>query len=214
MKIKNLVLLFTSISLAATAAVYNMLPAEIPLGILPSGETYGNANKIFIWIFAALPLFLLAAEPIVRKFKSQKDLLEKNKKVFHIVIACLMLMLISSHWLRVLFILGYVFNITFYIKVLTGFILVIIGNYLPLIRFNSTLGLKTPWTLSSEKIWNRLHRISGKAYTLIGALTLLLAFVEHETAVYFAPIMIAITTAFLVYYSYKLSQDEKHHAHM
>ncbi len=35
--------------------------------------------------------------------------------------------------------------------VMVGILLVVIGNYLPKVRQNYTLGIKLPWTLESEK---------------------------------------------------------------
>ena len=48
-----------------------------------------------------------------------------------------------------------------------GVLFLIIGNYLPKCKQNSTMGIKIPWTLSSEENWNRTHHMSG--YLWMGA---------------------------------------------
>ena len=53
------------------------------------------------------------------------------------------------------------------IPVFVCIMLIFIGNYLPKCKQNSTMGIKIPWTLSSEENWNRTHHMSG--YLWMGA---------------------------------------------
>ena len=55
---------------------------------------------------------------------------------------------------------------------LLGFVFMIIGNYMPKTRQNSFLGIKTPRTLSDERIWDKTHRFAGFVWT-IGGIVLL-----------------------------------------
>ena len=54
-------------------------------------------------------------------------------------------------------------------------ILVVIGNYMPKTRQNKFLGIKTPRTLSDERIWDKTHRFAGFVWT-IGGIALLPVF--------------------------------------
>jgi uncharacterized membrane protein len=54
-----------------------------------------------------------------------------------------------------------------------GLVLVIVGNYLGKVRSNFFFGIRTPWTLSSERSWNRTHRIGGRLFVLVGLLAVL-----------------------------------------
>lgn len=51
-----------------------------------------------------------------------------------------------------------------------GLIMIVIGNYLPKIRRNHTLGIKLPWTLKNEECWNKTHRFSGYVTIIAGAI--------------------------------------------
>lgn len=42
-----------------------------------------------------------------------------------------------------------------------GFLFMIMGNYMPVIKQNKTLGIKTFSTLSSVEIWTKTHRLCG-----------------------------------------------------
>ncbi len=51
-----------------------------------------------------------------------------------------------------------------------GLLFVIIGNYLGRVRKNFFIGIRTPWTLASDEVWNRTHRIGGKLFILSGVI--------------------------------------------
>lgn len=53
-----------------------------------------------------------------------------------------------------------------------GLLFVIIGNYLPKIRKNWIAGIRTPWTLSDERVWDKTHRAAG-LWFVIGGLVML-----------------------------------------
>jgi uncharacterized membrane protein len=52
----------------------------------------------------------------------------------------------------------------------TGLLFVIIGNYLGRVRKNFFIGIRTPWTLASDEVWNRTHRIGGRLFILSGVI--------------------------------------------
>lgn len=58
-----------------------------------------------------------------------------------------------------------------HIRVVTigvGLLLVIIGNYLPKTRRNYIMGLRTPWALADERVWDKTHRFAGPLFMLGG----------------------------------------------
>ena len=46
--------------------------------------------------------------------------------------------------------------------------LIVVSNYLGKIHSNYMIGIRTPWTLSSELSWNKTHRLDGKLFFLQG----------------------------------------------
>jgi immunity protein, SdpI family len=49
-----------------------------------------------------------------------------------------------------------------------GVMLAVVGNYLGKVRSNFFFGIRTPWTLSSERSWNRTHRLGGRLFIAVG----------------------------------------------
>jgi uncharacterized membrane protein len=47
--------------------------------------------------------------------------------------------------------------------------LAIMGNYLSKVRRNFWMGVRTPWTLASDRVWNDTHRLAAKTFVIAGA---------------------------------------------
>jgi len=56
-------------------------------------------------------------------------------------------------------------------------LLIVVGNVMGKLRWNYTVGIRTPWTLAVEHVWDKTHRFGGRALVLGGSLIFLAAFV-------------------------------------
>ncbi len=56
-----------------------------------------------------------------------------------------------------------------------GILFIILGNYMPKMRKNWLIGIRTPWTLSDERVWDKTHRFAGPLFVLDGFVVLLSA---------------------------------------
>jgi uncharacterized membrane protein len=81
-----------------------------------------------------------------------------------------------------------------------GILFVVIGNLLGKVTRNFFVGIRTPWTLASEEVWYRTHRLAGKLFVAAGLLVAATSFLRWSVW----PIMISIGLASLVpvVYSY------------
>lgn len=83
-------------------------------------------------------------------------------------------------------------NLVRFLPVLMGALFVLIGNYMPKCRQNYTMGIKLPWTLSSEENWERTHRFGGRMFVIAGLCMMIAAFFAgHAASVIFALAMAA-----------------------
>ena len=69
--------------------------------------------------------------------------------------------------------LGYEMHVSTVAPLFVGILFLVIGNYLPKTKQSDTLGIRLPWTLSSEENWNRTHRLTGFLWVAAGALCIL-----------------------------------------
>ena len=72
------------------------------------------------------------------------------------------------------------FSIPKAVTVLVGFLFLFLGNMMPKVKQNFFMGMKTPWALSSETVWNKTQRLGGKMFFFGGILMVLGSFLGRE----------------------------------
>ena len=103
----------------------------------------------------------------------------------------------------VAFNLGYRFDFTALVLVGVAGLLYYVGVLLGHARRNWFVGIRTPWTLESEEVWERTHALGSRLFKLTALLALVgLAFGEY--AVYFLLVPVLLTAAVTMVYSYVL----------
>ena len=81
-----------------------------------------------------------------------------------------------------------------------GALFIVIGNYFGKVRKNFFLGIRTPWTLASDEVWARTHRIGGRLFVLYGVIMLAGMFVMVPPVVFL--VMVGVIVLVPVVYSY------------
>ena len=85
----------------------------------------------------------------------------------------------------------------------TGLLFVIVGNYLPKVKPNRTIGIRVVWALQDEENWSATHRFSGKIWVAAGLLSMICGlFSESMAALILFIVSIAIAAFGSILYSY------------
>jgi uncharacterized membrane protein len=74
---------------------------------------------------------------------------------------------------------------------------------------NWFMGIRTPWTLSSQQVWDETHRLGGKLFKISGALTFLGVFFNGWIALLLAILPVLLSGVYVIIYSYILFKKEK-----
>ena len=116
-------------------------------------------------------------------------------------------MLLVLHVLLIAYALGAPVNVSAAGMAATGALVAVIGNYLPKTRYNYLLGIRTPWTLADERVWDRTHRFTGGWLMGAGVLALVLSILAPNSPVLLGVGIGAIVAALLagVVYSVVIS---------
>lgn len=101
------------------------------------------------------------------------------------------------------------FSVNTIFCLLFGLMFMAIGNYLPKVRMNSTMGIKIPWTYTSDANWNATHRFGGRLWFLCGLLLIPSAFLPLGWSI--GAMMVLIFGACMVplVYSWQFYRREK-----
>jgi uncharacterized membrane protein len=92
-----------------------------------------------------------------------------------------------------------------------GAMLVLIGNQLGKSRSMYLIGMRTPWTLASEDVWIRTHRLAGKLMVGAGLAAAAAALLDLRAVWRMALLiaMIALSAAVPIVYSFLLWRRER-----
>jgi uncharacterized membrane protein len=201
------------LTLAGILISYESLPQIIPTHWGINGEVNETGPKSTIWIFYGLMigvniLFIVIAN--IDPKKHNYKIFEKSYNIFRIVFNIFFIGIIA---LIVMAAKGNsIFNTTRSIMFLTGILLTVIGNYLPKFKPNYTTGIKTPWTLASEDVWKKTHRISGPLWVGGGiVISISSLIVSTNLTIIILLIVVAVLTLISTgysYFAYKKEQDK------
>jgi len=91
-----------------------------------------------------------------------------------------------------------------------GLLLAVMGNYFGKLKSSFFIGIRTPWTLSSENVWRKTHRLGGRLFMFAGvSLVAVAPFVHIETLAMVVLFTVMPATLISVVYSYALWRQEQ-----
>lgn len=196
------------VPLIAVALLYGRLPAEIPMHWEFGGQVRYDP-KWQLWIIAGMaPLFCLffsvipKIDPRQRNYAKFGDAYQAFQCIMMVFLAVMVgIILIES--LRP----GTV-EVRRVVIFLLAVLLLFLGNMMPKFRQNYFCGIKNPWTLSSETVWTRTHRLAGRTMFAAGLVSLISAFTPEAVSfvLFFGSLMVA--TIYPTFMSYRWYQQE------
>ena len=101
--------------------------------------------------------------------------------------------------------LGMQIDMTMIVSIMMGILFIVLGNYMSKNQQNYTVGIKIPWTLSSEENWNKTHRIASKLWVVAGIVFIANIFLRSAEIIL---VVIACTVFIPVIYSFILYKRE------
>ncbi len=185
------------------AAVYSNLPQQIATHFDVSGTPDDYSPKSSLWILVGgiqLLLWLILKytpnfdpKGNLKKFDNSYSKLRIIIQLF-IAIVCMILIMNAN---------GVIENTGYAITFALAFLIMTFGNYLQTVKPNYFVGFRTPWTLESEVVWKKTHRLVGRIWFFSGlALLLLLMIVPQEYAIMLIIVVTLAGTLYGTIYSY------------
>lgn len=204
MKKNWLLIVLILVSFAATFLVYGDLPAEVPRHWNFKGEVDGYWAKEYIFFTAILPLLIYVMMLVIPKIDPKRTSYEMHKKAYGVTVLGTTLFMIAIHWVTVYVSLGNTLNMNLVINLGVGILFIVLGNYMGQIRHNYFFGIRNPWTLASEEVWTKTHRVGRYAFVLLGIIFMISAFLPGPISAVLIGIGMTILLFFSTVYSYIL----------
>ena len=202
-------LLLIGAAFAAAAWAWPQLPERLPTHWNIHGEVDGWGNKFTALLLVPLIMvgvyLLMLLLPLVDPGRANYQNFPKAYNVIRVAILAY-LSAIYAATLAAAF--GYKINMMSVILPLVGVLLIVLGNFLGKIRPNWFVGIRTPWTLSSQLSWDKTHRVGGWLFIAMGLLFFPVALIQTTWSLVAMLVIDACMLGWLVVYSYLVYRSD------
>ena len=194
------------------AVVWRYAPDSIPVhfGINGEANRYGGKPEGLL----ALPvvaLGVLVLFKLLPRVDPRRERYSEFANAYAIATLAIEIFLALAYATLVATVLGVPLNPAMVIVPLVGLLLMALGAVLDQVRPNWFIGIRTPWTLSSERAWTETHRAGRWVFIGTGALLVMAGLMQTPWLVYLAITASVLGVLGLVVYSYILWRNDHRH---
>jgi len=196
----SLPIFLSIISLLGVLILYPSLPEQIPIHYNFQWEVDGYGPKYAALLLGALPLVLCGLFYILLYIDPKRE--QMGDRIYDKIQTAVIILMIAVNWICLASVRYPQKDVSVWISVAIGVVFIIIGNYLPKVKPNYFLGIRTPWTLSSDVVWRKTHRLGGYLFILIGCVIMSTAVVNESWYAYVVGSILVIGVTAIYGYSY------------
>lgn len=191
-----------TLSFLVAAYTYSLLPGRVVTHWGLYGEPNGYSSRFAALFFMPLLsvgmsflfLFLPGLDPL-------KENIQKFRKYYELFVMLIMGFLFYLYLLSIAWNLGYTFNMIQFLTPAFGILIYCIGILLENTKRNWFVGIRTPWTLSSDTVWKKTHRIGAKLFK-ISSLFAFVGLFFPSGAFFLFVVPLVLSSLYLFVYSY------------
>jgi uncharacterized membrane protein len=198
---------------AATVAgllLWNRLPDQMASHWNINDQVDGYMTKtwgVFMMPLVTLGMFVLFL--VVPSIDPLKANIAKFREAFNLFIVLIVAFMLYIHALTLSWSLGNTdFKMSTSMLPAMGLLFIFVGFMLRKAKRNFFIGIRTPWTLSSDTVWDKTHRLGAVLFMASGVLAIIGGIFGGMTAFWLLFVPLMGSTLFLLVYSYVLYQRE------
>ena len=190
------------LSFAMGIYFYPQMPDKMASHWNAQGQVDGYLSKfwgLFLMPFVSLGLLLLFI--LIPKIDPLKKNIEKFRKYFDGFIVLIIVFLFYIYLLTIFWNIGIRFDMGQFLVPALGILFYYAGILVENAKRNWFIGIRTPWTLSSEKVWQKTHKLGGKLFKAAGLIAFAGLFFPGY-ALYLVLVPVLLVAIYTVVYSY------------
>lgn len=188
-------------------AVWNRLPEQMPMQWNLKGEVSSYGPRYLTSLIAVGIYILMLVLPKIDPRKKNYDIFSETYFKLRLLI---ILFFGLTNSIAIAGAIGFEINMSRYIIIAVLGLFVILGNYMGTLRPNWFIGIRLPWTLESDAVWTKTHRMAGKLWFWLGLAALVSAIFLPENII--RPLVfsvVVIMVAVPIVYAYAAFRNEQ-----
>ena len=193
-------------AVALSLIFYWQLPDIVPVHWNAAGEIDGRAPKLEgVSIIPIAMLVVLAVFALLPRISPAGYDIEKKSRAYRAILFGVLAFLLAVHVQLLLAGMHRAPSLDTFVSVALGALFIILGNYIPKMRRNFFVGIRTPWTLADEDVWFRTHRLGGVLFVIGGVLLMAVGpFLHGRATEIFLIVVVGAAALVSVVYSYAI----------
>jgi uncharacterized membrane protein len=198
------------LALLAGAALWNQLPDQMASHWNINDEVDGTMPKFWgVFLMPLITLGMLALFLVLPGIDPLKANIAQFRESFNLFIVLIVAFMLYIHGLTLAWSLGYQsFKMSSAMLPFMGALFIAIGFMLKKAKRNFFIGIRTPWTLSSDSVWDKTHQLGSVLFMASGAFAIIGGVFGGMTAFWLMFVPLIGSSLFLVAYSYVLYRNE------
>ena len=203
-------LVLIALALLAGTVLWNQLPDQMASHWNANDQVDGTMTKFWgVFMMPLITLGMFGLFLIIPSIDPLKANIAQFRETFNLFIVLTIAFMLYIHGLTLAWSLGFTnFKMSTAMLPFMGLLFIAIGYLLRKAKRNFFIGIRTPWTLSSDSVWDKTHQLGSVLFMISGAFAIIGGFFGGITAFWFMFVPLIGSTIFLVVYSYVLYRDE------
>lgn len=205
-----IVLILIAVAVLAGLLLWNQLPDQMASHWNVNDQVDGYMPKfwgVFMVPLMTLGMFLLFL--VIPSIDPLKANIAKFREAFNLFIVLIVAFMLYIHALTLAWSLGYTgFRMSTSMLPAMGLLFIFIGFMLRKAKRNFFIGIRTPWTLSNDVVWDKTHQLGAVLFMASGVLAFVGGIFGGQAAFWLLFVPLIGSTLFLLVYSYVLYQRE------
>jgi uncharacterized membrane protein len=158
------------------AIVYPRLPDRVPSHWNFRGEVDGWTGPLAaVLLMPAIGVAMWILLRVFPRVDPRRENYAKFQGTYDILVNTIVTFLALVHVVVLASAIGWPVSIERLMPAGMGLLFIVIGNFLPRARPNWFLGIRTPWTLTNDRVWERTHRVGGYLFVIAGVVFTVMA---------------------------------------
>ncbi|HMU93370.1 MAG TPA: DUF1648 domain-containing protein [Anaerolineales bacterium] len=198
------------IAIMAGVFLWNQLPEQMASHWNANDEVDGTMPRFWgVFLMPIVTLGMFALFIFIPNMDPLKANIVEFRETFNLFIVFFVMFMLYVHTLTLIWSLGYNnFKMSTTLLPIIGLMFIFIGYMLRKARRNFFIGIRTPWTLSSDTVWSKTHQLGSILFMLSGVFAMIGGFFGGMLAFWLMFVPLIGSTLFLVVYSYVLYRNE------
>lgn len=202
--------IIASLSLIASASLLPQAPERFATHWNAEGIADGFSSPVFgLLLLPALSFVILGLYSLFRRIDPLKQNIAASRPAADGLMLALVLFFTYLQTMTVYWNIVGPFSFNRVIAPAFGALFFIVGLVMRRTKRNWFIGIRTPWTLSSDAVWERTHALGGTLFMFVGGFSAVLGILLPQLFIWLLLFPIIGVTVFLFFYSYLLYRKEK-----